>query len=60
MATESHPTPPNDAPDGSTNISEERAEYTEALSDGSSTDAAPKQSEKDSDTVSGGNPEEPA
>lgn len=51
MTTE-HPTPPSDIPDGSTNISEERAEYTEKLDDGSSTDAPPV--EEDSDTASGG------
>jgi hypothetical protein len=58
MTTDAHPTPPSDKPDGSTNISDERAEYTEQLSDGSSTDAAPVESEKDGDTASGGEPDE--
>ena len=57
MTTEAHPTPPSDKPDGSTDISDERAEYTEELSDGSSTDAAPEKSAKDSDTASGGEPD---
>jgi len=55
--TSEHPTPPNETPDGSTNISEERKEYTEALGDGSETDVAAKVEEKDSDTASGGDPE---
>ena len=58
MTTDEHPTPPSDTPDGSTNISEERATYTEELSDGSSTDAASAKSEKDSDTASGGDPDD--
>ena len=49
-------TPPAEAPDGSTNITEEQKEWTESLGDGSETDSP--EPTKDSDTVSGGEPDD--
>jgi len=49
-------TPPSDAPDGSTNITKEQKEWTEQLGDGSETDSP--EPTKDSDTVSGGEPDD--
>jgi len=52
------PTPPADDPDGSTNISEERKRYTERLGDGSPTGDATEDPRQDTDTASGGDPDD--
>ena len=53
---ENDATPPTEAPDGSTNITEEQKEWTEQLGDGSETDAP--EPTNDTDTVSGGEPDD--
>ncbi|GAA1507680.1 hypothetical protein BJ978_000739 [Agromyces terreus] len=54
------PVPPADAPDGSSDVSEERAAYTERLGDGSATGHATKDPDRETDTASGGDPEDGA
>jgi hypothetical protein len=58
MSETQHPTPPADAPDGSTNLTEEQKRYTEQLGDGSPTGDATEDPRQDTDTASGGEPEE--
>lgn len=58
MSNDNVPTPPAEAPDGSTNITDEQREYTEQLGDGSPSGNATDDPKQDSDTASGGDPEE--
>lgn len=48
---------PSDTPDGSTEISQNREEYTEQLGDGTPTGDATEDPDQESDTTSGGDPE---
>ena len=48
---------PTEAPDGSTNITEEQKAHTENLSDGSPSGNATEDPKQDSDVTSGGSPE---
>lgn len=57
MSNDNHPTPPSEAPDGSTDITEEQREYTEALGDGSPGGNETEDPHEDTDTASGGDPE---
>ncbi|ANJ25633.1 hypothetical protein [Agromyces aureus] len=52
------PTLPSDSPDGSTDISEERKRYTEQLGDGTPTGHATEDPHEDTDTASGGDPDD--
>ena len=58
MSNDNFPTPPSEAPDGSTNISDEQREYTEALGDGSPTGNAADDPHQETDTASGGDPDD--
>ncbi len=51
------PKVPSDTPDGSTNISDERKQYTEQLGDGTPSGTATEDPNQESDTTSGGDPD---
>lgn len=58
MNNDTTPTPPTTAPDGSTDITEMQRAYTEALGDGSPSGNATEDPKQDSDTASGGDPDD--
>ncbi|GAA1838929.1 hypothetical protein [Agromyces salentinus] len=58
MSENQQPTPPSDGPDGSTNLTEEQKQYTERLGDGSPTGNATEDPRQDTDTASGGDPDD--
>lgn len=47
-----------ETPDGSTNVTDEQQEYTEQLGDGTPSGSATENPNEDSDTVSGGEPDD--
>jgi len=58
MSNDTSPTPPSTPPDGSTDITEEQRAYTEALGDGSPTGNETADPKEDTDTASGGDPDD--
>ena len=47
-----------ETPDGSTNVTADQQEYTEQLGDGTPSGSATEDPNQDSDTVSGGEPDD--
>ncbi|GAA1954882.1 hypothetical protein [Agromyces allii] len=57
MSDTERPTPPDES-EGSTHVSEERRRYTEQLGDGSTTGDAADDPNQETDTASGGDPDD--